>query len=81
MPYKGNYMADLLSEVPMAISPIPPVIEYVKNRRLRAIGVTTAERSAALPDVLPIGAFVPGYAAIGWYGLSTPKDTPVNRRF
>jgi tripartite-type tricarboxylate transporter receptor subunit TctC len=50
-------------------------IEYVKDGRLRALGVTTARRAALLSDVPAIGEFVPGYAASGWYGIVAPRGT------
>jgi tripartite-type tricarboxylate transporter receptor subunit TctC len=43
---------------------------------LRALAVTTATRSAALPDVPTVGDFVPGYEASSWYGIGAPKGTP-----
>ena len=52
-------------------------IEYVKAGKLRALGVTTATRSEALPDVATVGEFVPGYEATAWYGFGAPRDTPV----
>ncbi len=50
-------------------------IEYVRDGRLRALGVTTATRSELLPDVPAIGEFVPGFLAIGWYGVCVPRGT------
>ena len=77
VPYKGNYMTDLISgQVPLAVSPVPAVAEFVKNGQVRGLGVSTARRTSALPDVPAIGEFVPGYVADGWYGLTTPKGTP-----
>jgi tripartite-type tricarboxylate transporter receptor subunit TctC len=77
VPYKGNYNSDLLGgQIPLALSPIAQVIEFIKDGRLRAIGVTTAARSDALPDVPAIGEFVPGYVAMGWYGIVAPAGTP-----
>jgi tripartite-type tricarboxylate transporter receptor subunit TctC len=77
VPYKGNYMTDLISgQVPLAISPVPAVAEFVKNGQVRGLGVSTAKRTSALPDVPAIGEFVPGYVSDGWYGLTTPKGTP-----
>jgi tripartite-type tricarboxylate transporter receptor subunit TctC len=77
VPYRANYMPDLLSgQVPMSFAPMGTVIEFVRDGRLRALGVTPAVRSAALPDVPAIAEFLPGYAAAGWYGLVTPKGTP-----
>ena len=43
---------------------------------LRALAVTTATRSDALPDIPPLAEFVPGYAASQWYGVGAPKETP-----
>jgi tripartite-type tricarboxylate transporter receptor subunit TctC len=51
-------------------------IQYVRDGRLRALGVTTATRSNLLPDVPAIGEFVPGYEAVGWYGICAPAGTP-----
>jgi tripartite-type tricarboxylate transporter receptor subunit TctC len=52
-------------------------IEYVKAGKLRALAVTTAMRSDALPDVPTVGDFVLGYEATTWNGVGAPKDTPV----
>jgi tripartite-type tricarboxylate transporter receptor subunit TctC len=77
VPYRGNYMPDLLSgQVPMSFAPMGTVIEFVRDGRLRALGVTPAVRSAALPDVPAIAEFLPGYEAAGWYGIVAPKGTP-----
>jgi tripartite-type tricarboxylate transporter receptor subunit TctC len=77
VPYRGSYMSDLLGgQILLAFSPIAQVIEYVRDGRLRALAVTTAARSDALPDVPAIGEFVPGYAASGWYGICAPAGTP-----
>jgi tripartite-type tricarboxylate transporter receptor subunit TctC len=51
-------------------------MEYIKAGRLRALAVTGATRTQALPDVPTIGEFVPGYEAVGWLGIVAPKDTP-----
>ena len=53
-------------------------IEFIRAGRLRALAVTPAMRSEALPDVPAMGDFVPGYEAIGWYGAAAPKDTPTD---
>jgi tripartite-type tricarboxylate transporter receptor subunit TctC len=52
-------------------------VEQIRAGRLRPLGVTTATRIEALPDVPPIGDFVPGYEASGWQGIGAPKNTPV----
>jgi tripartite-type tricarboxylate transporter receptor subunit TctC len=49
---------------------------YVRAGRLRALAVTTATRSPALPDVPTIGEFLPGYEASGFFGVGAPKNTP-----
>jgi tripartite-type tricarboxylate transporter receptor subunit TctC len=51
-------------------------IEYIRAGRLRALAVTTETRSEALPDVPPVGEFLPGYEASGWNGVGVPKGTP-----
>jgi tripartite-type tricarboxylate transporter receptor subunit TctC len=52
-------------------------IDYIRAGRLRALAVTAATRSDALPDVPTVGEFVPGYEASNWYGVGIPKNTPV----
>jgi tripartite-type tricarboxylate transporter receptor subunit TctC len=53
-----------------------PVLELVRGGKLRALGVTTADRWPALPDIPAIAEFLPGYAVDIWYGLYAPKNTP-----
>jgi tripartite-type tricarboxylate transporter receptor subunit TctC len=78
VPYRTNYMSDLISgQVQVVINPIPQSMEFVKAGKVRALAVTTTARLAALPDLQTVGEFVPGYEAIGWYGIGAPKDTPV----
>ena len=55
---------------------MPASIEYIRAGKLRALAVTTATRSEALPDVPTVGDFVPGYEASAWYGVGAPKNTP-----
>jgi tripartite-type tricarboxylate transporter receptor subunit TctC len=50
-------------------------IEYIRGGRLRALAVTTAKRSEALPDIPTVGEFLPGYEASGWYGIGAPNGT------
>ncbi len=77
VPYRGNYMPDLLSgQVQAVFNPIAQSIELIKSGKLPALAMTTAKRSAALPDVPTIGEFVSGYEAFGWYGLGAPLKTP-----
>jgi tripartite-type tricarboxylate transporter receptor subunit TctC len=77
VPYRGNYMTDLLGgQVQAAFSPIASALEYIRTGKLRALAVTTATRQEALADVPALAEFVPGYEATGWYGLGAPRDTP-----
>jgi tripartite-type tricarboxylate transporter receptor subunit TctC len=55
---------------------IPSPIEHIRAGKLRPLAVTTATRSEALPDLPPVGDFVPGYEASTWYGLGAPGNTP-----
>jgi tripartite-type tricarboxylate transporter receptor subunit TctC len=57
---------------------MPATIEYVRAGKLRALAVTTATRSSALPDIPPVGDFVPGYEASSWHGIGVPKNTPAD---
>jgi tripartite-type tricarboxylate transporter receptor subunit TctC len=77
IPYRGSYLPDLLSgQVPVTFAPIATVIEYVKAGKLRALAVTGATHSDALPEVPSLGEFLPGYEANVWHGIGAPKDTP-----
>jgi len=51
-------------------------IEYVRASKLRALAVTTATRSDALPGIPSMGEFVAGYEASNWFGVGAPKATP-----
>ena len=53
-----------------------PLIGYIRAGTLRALAITTAKRSEALPDIPTIGEFVPGYEASSIFGLGAPKSTP-----
>ncbi len=79
VPYRGSpaALADLLGgQLQLMFSPLPPSIEYVRSGRLRALAVTTATRSQALPDIPVVADFVPGYEASAWYGIGAPANTP-----
>lgn len=79
VPYRGGALAltDLLGgQVQLYFGATASSIEYIRSGRLRALGVTTAERSEALPDIPAIGEFVAGYEASSVYGLGAPKNTP-----
>jgi tripartite-type tricarboxylate transporter receptor subunit TctC len=62
--------------VQVYFAPISTSIEYVRAGYLRALAVTTAMRAPALPDVPPLGDFVPSYEMSAWYGIVAPKKTP-----
>ena len=79
VPYRGGAPAltDLLGQqVQVFFATIADAMEHIKAGRLRALAVTDATRTPALPDVPTIGEFVPGYEAIGWLGVVAPKDIP-----
>jgi tripartite-type tricarboxylate transporter receptor subunit TctC len=75
--YRGPYFSDLIGgQVQAVFSPLPSTIGYFKAGTLRPLAVTTAARSDALPDVPPVGDFVPGYEASSWQGVGAPRTTP-----
>jgi tripartite-type tricarboxylate transporter receptor subunit TctC len=76
VPYRGNYMPDLLAgQVQFAVNPIPQALELIRAGKLTALAVTTTHRLAAL-DLPTVAEAVPGYEALGWYALGAPKNTP-----
>lgn len=85
VPFKGSgpAIAALLGgEVSMSFTGLSAVLPFIRSGKLRALGVTTAKRNAALPDVPAIGETLPGYDATLWLGLLAPASTPreiVNR--
>jgi tripartite-type tricarboxylate transporter receptor subunit TctC len=79
VPYRGSAPAltDMLGgQVHVIFDNMPSSIEYIKTGRLRALAVTTAMRSDALPDVPALSDFLPGYESSAWGGLGAPKGTP-----
>ena len=79
LPYRGAGPAliDLLAgQVQVMFPTLPSSIGYIRGGKLRPLGVTSAERSEALPEVPSIGEFVPGYDASDWYGVGAPRNTP-----
>jgi tripartite-type tricarboxylate transporter receptor subunit TctC len=78
VPYRGGAPAltDLLGgQVELMFAVMSSSIEYIKAGKLRALAVTTATRSAALPEIPTVGDFVPGYEASGLYGIGAPRNT------
>jgi tripartite-type tricarboxylate transporter receptor subunit TctC len=79
VPYRGAgpAMTDLLpGRVQVMFDNLPSSIEHIRAGRLRALGVTSAKRAEALPDVPAIGEIVPGYEVNVWNGICVPKGTP-----
>ena len=79
VPYKGAGPAfpDLIGgQVHVMFDNMPSSIEFIRSGKLRALGVTTAKRSAQLPDVPTVAETVPGYEASAWFGMGAPKGTP-----
>jgi tripartite-type tricarboxylate transporter receptor subunit TctC len=79
VPYRGEAQAltDLIGgQVQVYFGSIPASISYIRAGNLRALAVTTATRTEALPDLPTMGDFVPGFEASGWNGIGAPKNTP-----
>ncbi len=79
VPYRGGgaAMADLLSgQLQAYIGAMTSSLEYVKAGSLRALAVTTATRSEALPEISTVSDFVPGFETSDWGGVSGPRGTP-----
>jgi tripartite-type tricarboxylate transporter receptor subunit TctC len=81
VPYRGGAPAvtDLLADqVQVYFSVLPDSIEYIRAGNLRALAVSTATRSEALPDIPTVADFVPGYEASSWHGIGAPRNTPTD---
>src|SRR5215211_3560592 len=81
VPYRGTgpMLTDLIAgQVQVAFDPLPASIEHIRAGKLRALAVTTASRSEAMPDIPSASEYVPGYVASNWYGFAAPRDTPLN---
>jgi tripartite-type tricarboxylate transporter receptor subunit TctC len=79
VPYRGGALAvaDLLAgQVQVVFDVLPESIGHIRAGKLRALAVTTAMRSEALPDVPTISNFVPGFETGAWYGIGAPRNTP-----
>jgi tripartite-type tricarboxylate transporter receptor subunit TctC len=90
VPYKGAGPAtvDLIGgQVDVLFDNMPSIISHIRSGTVRALGVTSAQRSPALPDVPTVAETVPGYEASAWFGAAAPKGTPpaviarLNREF
>jgi tripartite-type tricarboxylate transporter receptor subunit TctC len=81
IPYRGDgpAMADLVAgNVQVGFATMTSSIGFIRAGKLRPLAVTTAARSAALPDVPTVAEFVPGFEASSWFGVAAPKGTPAD---
>jgi tripartite-type tricarboxylate transporter receptor subunit TctC len=79
VPYRGvaPALTDLLGgQVQVLFANPAQSIPYIATGKLRALAITTATRSEALPDIPTVGEFVPGYEASSIFGFGAPKNTP-----
>jgi len=79
VPYRGQgpALTDLLGgQVQLYFGGVPMTVAHIRSGKLRALAVTTATRSEALPNVPAVGEFVPGYEVSFWAGFCAPKGTP-----
>jgi tripartite-type tricarboxylate transporter receptor subunit TctC len=79
VPYRGGAPAliDLIAgQVQVMFSPLPESLAAIRAGQVRALAVTTAKRTAALPDVPTVGDFVSGFEATTWQGIGAPRATP-----
>ena len=81
VPYKGSAPAllDLMSgQIQAMFDNVTSSAPLIREGKVRALGVTTRERSASLPDVPPISDSLPGYETSSFYGLGAPRATPTS---
>ena len=79
VPYKGGapaLTAILSGEVDLTYENSLIIVPHIKSGKVRALGVTSAQRSKLLPDLPSVAEALPGYGASGWYGLVAPAATP-----
>ncbi len=80
VPYRGGGPAltdTIAGRVQILCDTLPLALPHVREGRVRAVGVTTAQRHPAVPDVPTVAeSGVPGYEAVGWYGMAAPVGTP-----
>jgi tripartite-type tricarboxylate transporter receptor subunit TctC len=79
--YRGDGPAipDLLGgQIQVMFGSVVSWSEQIKGDKVRALAVTSATRTKLLPDLAPIGEFVPGYEGFGWQGIGAPKNTPAD---
>lgn len=79
VPYRGAAPAltDVLAgQVQLLFDNLPTSLEHIRAGKVRALAVTTAERSPAVPDLPTVAEFVPGYEVSSWFGVGAPRGTP-----
>src|SRR5262249_14801943 len=79
VPYRGSAPAltDLLAgQVQVMFADTPSSIEHLRAGKLRALAVTTAERSEILPEVPTVSESLPAFEASNWLGVAAPRNTP-----
>jgi len=80
IPYRGGGPAltdTIAGRVQILCDTLPIALPHIREGRVRAVGVTTAQRNPALPDVPTVAeSGVPGYEAVGWYGMAAAAGTP-----
>jgi tripartite-type tricarboxylate transporter receptor subunit TctC len=77
VPYRASLFPDLLGgQVQVSFGPIAQGLDFVREGKLRGLGVTTPTRLNVLPDVPAIAEVLPGYEAVAWFGIGAPKNTP-----
>ncbi len=81
VPYKGSVAAitnTMTGEVHLTFNAIPPLMPLIKSGKLRALGVSSAQRTPLAPGLPSIAESVPGYESSGWYGFVAPAKTPLS---
>jgi len=77
IPYRSSQFPDLLSgQVQITFNPLPSSLDFIRAGKLRGLALTGATRSDALPNLPPLGDFLPGYEATAWFGIGAPRTTP-----
>ncbi len=80
VPYRGGgqVVTDLLGgQIEVAFLALGLAIEHIKTGKILVLGVTTAKRSVAAPELPAVAEVVPGYDFGTWFGFGAPKETPV----